>query len=239
MSNNNEVIIKKIKGLLAIANDNKNDEESQTAFLMAQKLMIKNDISISEIDTNIEHKDIQDGQITSYKKLYWWEHELANIMSKNFKVKSYINSKYLQNSIHKKRAIMFLGYESDVVLAKEMYLLAYEALTFYANEFVNSYYENHAYLRERRITENIKSSYMRGFLSGLKQKFVEQLIQMREEFGLMVLVPKEVEETYGSIVTGGSLTYKLPPIEEIAAYEKGFYDGNKIDYTKKTIDNVI
>ncbi|QAW06651.1 DUF2786 domain-containing protein (plasmid) [Bacillus subtilis] len=44
----NEAIIKKVKGLLAIANDNKNDEESQSAFLLAQKLMIKHDISVSE-----------------------------------------------------------------------------------------------------------------------------------------------------------------------------------------------
>jgi len=42
--NRNESIIKKIKGLLAIADDAKNDEESQSAFLLAQKLMIKHDI---------------------------------------------------------------------------------------------------------------------------------------------------------------------------------------------------
>ncbi len=47
-STRNESIIKKIRGLLAIANDNKSDEESQSAFLLAQKLMIKHDISSGE-----------------------------------------------------------------------------------------------------------------------------------------------------------------------------------------------
>lgn len=38
MENKNEKIIKKIKGLLAIARDERNDEESQSAFVLAQRL---------------------------------------------------------------------------------------------------------------------------------------------------------------------------------------------------------
>ncbi|RKJ45999.1 DUF2786 domain-containing protein, partial [Butyricicoccus sp. 1XD8-22] len=46
----NDSIIKKIRGLLAIANDEKNDEESQTAFILAQKLMIKHNIVMGDIE---------------------------------------------------------------------------------------------------------------------------------------------------------------------------------------------
>ncbi|EHV0154599.1 DUF2786 domain-containing protein, partial [Enterococcus faecalis] len=46
----NKKIIKKIKGLLAISRDQKNDEESQSAFVLAQKLMIQYNIDKSEIE---------------------------------------------------------------------------------------------------------------------------------------------------------------------------------------------
>lgn len=84
--------------------------------------------------------------------------------------------------------------------------------------------------------EVVKNSYMRGFLSGLEAKFEEQFTQLKQEYGLMVLIPKEVEEELSNITTGKPLTLKLPPIEEMLVYEKGFIDGKKIDYTRSTID---
>lgn len=91
MDNRNDGIIKKIKGLLAIANDNKNDEESQSAFIMAQKLMIKYDISMGEVESKKESQDIKQGQVTVHKKLFWWERKLAIIISNNFRVKFFYN----------------------------------------------------------------------------------------------------------------------------------------------------
>ncbi|HAP3793174.1 TPA: DUF2786 domain-containing protein, partial [Enterococcus faecalis] len=46
----NKKIIKKIKGLLAISRDQKNDEESQSAFILAQKLMIQYNIDKNEVE---------------------------------------------------------------------------------------------------------------------------------------------------------------------------------------------
>ncbi len=80
-STRNESIIKKIRGLLAIANDNKSDEESQSAFLLAQKLMIKHDISSGEITERCAEQEIVKGQATAYKRLFWWERSLARIIA--------------------------------------------------------------------------------------------------------------------------------------------------------------
>ena len=44
---NTEKIIEKIKNLVKLAQDNPSDEEGQTALLMAQKLMLKHDVSLS------------------------------------------------------------------------------------------------------------------------------------------------------------------------------------------------
>lgn len=240
MENINESILKKIKGLLAIANDHKDDEESQSAFLLAQKLMIKHNITMDSVKETSDKINIQKGQVTAYKKLFWWEKKLAIIISENFRVKNYLNWKRLNNSSQRKIAIMFFGFEQDVELAKEMYILAYDALKIYTDRFVVSYYQNRT-MRLHRITVAIKDSYMRGFLEGLDNKFKEKVKEMQQEYGLMVLVPREVEEGYSELEKdfGKSSNWKLPPIAEQAAYHEGFVDGNMIDYTKSTIDDKI
>ena len=236
----NESIVKKIKGLLAIANDNKNDEESQSAFLLAQKLMLKHNISVSTVEANNEKSSIEEGQVTAYKKLFWWERKLAIIISKNFMVKNFVNTKKLKNEKQRKSALMFLGFEKDVELAKEMYILAYDALKLYSSRFAEEYYQ---YETERlhKTTMRVKSSYMRGFLEGLEDKFKDQVEQMQQEHGLMLLVPKEVEESYDELSKdfGKGANWRIPPIEELVAYQEGFINAKSIDYTKSTIDEEI
>lgn len=237
MTSRNESIIQKIKGLLAIANDHKNDEECQTAFVMAQKLMMKYEISSSEILDQESSETVSKGQVTAHKTLFWWERQLANIIADNFRVTWYYNSKTVEGESKKKRAIIFLGYENDIALAKEMYILAYEVLSFYVSQFVDEYYKVNLLQRERSLTTELKNSYIRGFLNGLNEKFEKQVKEMEQEYGLMVLLPTEVKQAYHEMFEGkNGLSFKLPPIEEVEAYQKGFHDGNKVDYTKTTLD---
>ncbi|EIR3903414.1 DUF2786 domain-containing protein, partial [Enterococcus faecalis] len=120
----NKKIIKKIKGLLAISRDQKNDEESQSAFILAQKLMIQYNIDkneVEELSVDSENDVIGEESVTIYKRLYWWERQLACIISENFRVKNFLNNKYLGRQ--KKRRIVFYGFGRDLELAKEMYIL--------------------------------------------------------------------------------------------------------------------
>lgn len=55
MSEFNNSILKKVKRLLAIANDAGNDNESQRALLMTQRLMLKHDIGMKDLN---EEKNI-------------------------------------------------------------------------------------------------------------------------------------------------------------------------------------
>lgn len=236
----NESIVKKIKGLLAIANDNKNDEESQSAFLLAQKLMLKHKISIAAIEENSDRPTIEEGQVTAHKKLFWWERKLAIVISENFRVKNYVNTTKLSNERQRKSALVFFGYEKDVELAKEMYILAYDALKFYSSRFVDEYYQ-HRRKRTLKTTLRVKDSYIGGFLEGMDTKFKEQVEQMQQEYGLMLLVPKEVEDTFAEMSKdfGKGADWRIPPIEELVAYQEGFFDAKGVDYTKSTIDDEI
>ncbi|MCF3941588.1 DUF2786 domain-containing protein [Oceanobacillus alkalisoli] len=233
----NEKVIRRVKRLLALSENNPNEEEAQSAFVMAQRIMLENDLSISEIDIDADNqRQVESGQVTIHKKLYWWERKLANIMAGNFRVKNFINWKRQQTS-NRKSAICFMGYESDVNLAKEMYLLAYEAILHYSNKYVEDYYMDHSINRKRRITIAVKNSYMRGFLEGLESKFDDQIEELRSEGNtLMVLIPKEVEEKFAEEITGKAVPFRVPSVEENHAYHQGYEDGNLIDYTKSTID---
>lgn len=53
-------IVKKVKGLLAIANDQKNDEECQSAFVLAQKLMIEYGINKSDVEDTLISEEINE-----------------------------------------------------------------------------------------------------------------------------------------------------------------------------------
>lgn len=240
MTKRNDSIVTKIKGLLALANDHKDDAESQSAFIMAQKLMIKYDISSSEIKEREDVREVLKGQATAYKTLYWWERQLANVITENFRVTWYYNSKTFEGENRKRRAIFFMGFESDVELAKEMYVLAYDVLTFYVRNFVGNYYKENYLDRERSFTAELKNSYTRGFLGGLEEKFEEQVSQMQQEYGLVRLVPAEVKEVYDEMFGGKKgLNWTLPSIKESEAYEKGYRDGNRVDYTKSTLDEGV
>jgi hypothetical protein len=236
MSERNDNIIKKIKGLLAIARDHKSDEESQSAFILAQKLMKKHNITIGEVDHEDAGKKVEKGQATAHKKLSWWETELARTMAKNFRVKFYFNND--RSGKQTKRAIVFMGFESDVLLAKEMYVLAYDVLTYYTQRYVKNYYLAKP-SQPRTITNELKNSYMQGFLAGLADKFEEQVKEMEQEWGLMVLVPQEVNDEYNKMFgkkKGGGVTFQVPNVAMGNAYSKGYNQGNRVDYTKSTID---
>ena len=67
-----DAIIRKIKGLLATAEDNANEDEAQAAFVLAQKMMMKYNIETSDIEEKND-VNIVEGQATAHKTLYWYE----------------------------------------------------------------------------------------------------------------------------------------------------------------------
>lgn len=233
----NQKIIRKIRGLLAIAQDEKNDEESQSAFMLAQKLMLQYGLDASELTGQSRSDEvIQEEPVTVYKRLYWWERYLAQIISQNFRVKYFMNTKTIGKQA--KRQIVFYGLAKDLELAKEMYRLAYEVLLFHSRTFVNQYYQTHTkQARNRYVTESLKTSYLRGFLSGLDERFIEQVAQLRESYELLVLIPEAVEEAYRVLSSqwGKARILQAPNVNVMAAYQEGYQTGKQIDFTKRTL----
>lgn len=230
-----DAIIRKVKGLMAIANDAADDDEAQSAFLLAQKLMLKHNIEQSTIEDADKKEDIVQGQASAYKTVFWYEKLLASIVSENFRVKGYVSMKRTNKHEKFKSAITFFGLAQDVKIAKEIFVLASEAIVLYAKRYIDNYYMRTGKPRTHKQTADLKNSYMRGFLSGLENKLDEQRFSLQEEFGLILLTPKVVEDEYATLRFQGASNVSTPCIEETAAYQAGYSEGEQIDYTKSTI----
>lgn len=172
---NTEKIIEKIKNLVELAQDNPSDEEGQTALLMAQKLMLKHDVSLSQVELHKTENKFEIGEAVgrSASVLRWWEKDLSVVISTNFRC--YVIQK--RNRITKTSHIMFFGEKQDAEMAAKVYDAALMYLRYRIDRLPD---KSPAY----------KNSYIRGFILSLSDRFKKQV----EEYGLMVLPKKEVLE---------------------------------------------
>ena len=168
-----EKIIKKIKNLMELAQDNPSDEEGQSALLMAQKLMLKHDIHLAQVEAHDEPEKFETGEAIgrSASVLRWWEKDMSIVISTNFRC-------YVVQERDRRTGtsyIIFFGENKDAEMAAKVYDAALMYLRY----------------RIKRLPDKspaYKNSYIRGFILSLSNRFKKQV----EEYGLRVLPKKEV-----------------------------------------------
>lgn len=224
-------IIEKVRRLLALANDAPDDEEGQNAFLMAQRLMIKHKVERSMIsEENPQKINIQQRPVTAYKRLYWWEKKLGNIIADNFRCFMFYKSSKKGKQF--KRSIVFYGAEEDLKLAEEMFVLCYE----YTRHRVKKFMKQKPQWLSISDGNSMRSDYLQGFLAGLSQRFEEQVACLTKEYSLVVLRPKEVTESYKELSADwDALSYTTPDITSGRIYFQGVEEGKEIDLTRSTV----
>lgn len=202
-------IIEKIQNLLELAYDAPDDEEGQTALLMAQRLMVKHNLSISDVKTTQLAQNIGESVGTTEYRLTWWKESLASVIGKNFRCET-IRRRDIKKGVTQ---IIFFGYDSDTELCTKVYegallYLGYRLKRLYRTAITPDYKE-------------YKKSYLLGFIDGLAQRFEAQK-SSSEEFALMVQVPKEVaEEKNRRMGILKERTTKIPILVDFEAYFVG------------------
>lgn len=174
-------IIDKIQNLLELSYDAPNDEEGQTALLMAQKLMVKHNLSMRDLAAAKPKNNIGETLGTREYRLPWWQEKLAAILGPNFRCQT-IRRRYRKEGVTQ---MIFFGYHSDAELCSKVYEGAILYLKYRLKRLRPTI--------PRAYWKNYKKSYLIGFLEGIDQRFKEQS-QSSEEFSLMVQVPAEVLE---------------------------------------------
>lgn len=203
-------IISKVQNLLELAYDAPNDEEGQTALLMAQKLMVKHNLSMSDIKTSQKNDNI--GKTVGHweYRMVWWKEKLAAILGENFRCKT-IRRRLVEKGITQ---MIFFGYDTDAELCTKVY----EGALLYLDYRLKRLFPTVSKARWK----DYKKSYLLGFLDGLDQRFKNQT-QSSEEFALMVQVPAEVLEEQARQM--GNLKNRTVKVQLQEMDVEAFYQG--------------
>lgn len=219
----NQKIINKVKGLLDIAKDSNQDEETQTAFLLAQKLMVKYGIKKSSIQD--QQRPVEYGVLERCQKLSLLKQRLANVIADNFKVLFVRTGSFYPN---KHFQYNFYGYSNNVELAKNIYFLAVKIIQYRTKKYLNNYYLKTGVARNRKLTAFLKRNYIHGFIIGLETRLNDQT----KKYDLMVKPDKELFKRLGPArpkSTKVSYNYKSK------SFKKGFTDGYNTDLSQKSV----
>lgn len=203
-------IISKVQNLLELTYDAPNDEEGQTALLMAQKLMVKHNLSMSDIKASQKNDNIGETVGHWEYRMVWWKEKLAAILGENFRCKT-IRRRLVEKGITQ---MIFFGYDTDAELCTKVY----EGALLYLDYRLKRLFPTVSKARWK----DYKKSYLLGFLDGLDQRFKNQT-QSSEEFALMVQVPEEVLEEQARQM--GNLKNRTVKVQLQEMDVEAFYQG--------------
>lgn len=180
MDNN---VVEKIRKLLALAGSD-NKHESESAMLKAQELLAKHNLSLSSIEDH-EPKNVKEDKTGVTFTKAKWKARIATVIADNFRCQMYFKT-------YRVHEITFLGLEEDVTICKIMLEYAIECIGNEVRKLSKEYRKN------GESTKGLENDFALGFAEGLATKFEDQKTR-NQEWGLVLVKPKEVQEAYSNI----------------------------------------
>jgi hypothetical protein len=219
-----ERVLTKIKKALNLANA-KDDAESQTAMLLAQQMMAKYGLELSDVDGDIAgpgEKKVMEMYGTKAMKLQWWQKDLAGVIADNFRCYTYWRTFY------GKSRIVFLGVKEDTLVAREVLAYAQDAIEYFSVRYLNE--KGIEGLSERT---KIRNDYITGFISGLRAKFREQVEE--NDWGLILVKDGDVIERHSQMKFKKDAPSSAGRSWDSEAVTAGYEEGQKMDHTKRSL----
>lgn len=175
----------KIRHLLALA-ESPVEAEAQAALLKARELMAKYKLTEREC-REVEPQNIvrQHSNVTCSKRRDPWCVPLSAIIGENYCCKGL--------RTHQKKSqtqmVGFIGFEDDVLLCINIFEYAVDCVRSEINRIKRCYAGYDADYIKRRC-----DSFGYGFVAGLSAAFDAQTAENKQEWGLVLVTPKEVQE---------------------------------------------
>lgn len=206
-------IISKIEKLLALAGNNPSQEEAHVAMLKAQKLMAEHNLSMEAIQNKEpQKKEVEQVWLKGGQNCQWMR-KLAKIIADNFRCNLMVGRGY---------GLVFVGLKEDVNICTQVFNFAAHTLEQNMTKLRRQY-------RKKGIpTNGISGDYSEGFISGLRDKFKEQVD--KNSWGLILVKDQEVMEFSNKISSGkkAGSGKALPRSGDAALYSKGYQDGKNL-----------
>lgn len=215
----NKEIMEKIKKMLALSKNNPSEEEAAQALLMAQKLMVKYNLTMEEVEDQPEKNPEAIADYSQYKGSNTvWKIKLAKIIGDNFKTEV----------LKAGPGFCFVGMAEEVQLTISLFNLACEIVDKGMKKVRRD-------ARKAGLnTSGIAGDYVHGFLDGLEAKFKEQV--EKEGWGLILVKPEAVIEKTEELTSGckpKQIKDRLGRRGDAAAYQKGYKEGNNLSTQKQ------
>ena len=213
----------KIRKLLALA-ESPVEAEAKAALLKARQLMAEH--KLTEIDVKAAEKQaVKDilTDITCSKRRDSWIVKLSGVIGENYCCKNYSRRYKGQQT----RTIGFIGFEDDVEICIGIFKYAVDCIHAGVQRIKK---ENESY--SSNYIKNLYDSYGYGFVNGISAAFAAQQEKNKEEWGLVLAVPKEVKEASQHLV---SLYFKARIQDAILpdGYARGYSEGKEFDPTRR------
>ena len=213
----NKDILLKVKKLLALANNSSSYEgEATNAFLKAQELMVKHNLTMEEVTKDQKPAEAKADYSVSSGSNTAWKVALAKILADNFKCEV----------LKCGSGFCFIGMPEEVQLTISLFNLASDIM----DKGMKKVRRN---ARKAGLnTSGIAGDYAAGFLDGLKAKFDEQV--QKEGWGLILVKPDAVTQKRNQLSAGKSIIKdKLGRKGNMAAYDQGYQEGKNLNTNKQ------
>ena len=202
---NKKQMIEKIKKVMALAENNPNENEAIAAALKAQKLMAKFHINEDELGDEITESKLESMECEVGGKTQKWKLQLAVVLANNFRCKVYL----------KNGNVTFYGFEEDVNVCSEVFYTLYKIGVKLSDKLKRET------RKETGTAKGIRNTFCVGFVAGIKSELEKQCT------ALMIVVPKEVNDGYAKMSAnwGKGKSSNLRIGSDRSVYEKGFQSG--------------
>lgn len=216
----------KIRKLLALA-ESPVEAEARAALLKARQLMAEHKLTEREC-REAEKQAVKDvlTDITCSKRREPWIIPLSATIGENYCCKGYRKRYHGQQTQH----VGFIGLEDDVEICIAVFKYAVDCIRAGVKNIRREYADYTAYYS--KFIKQECDSYGYGFVMGVGAAFEQQEKENREEWGLVLVMPKEVTEATQRL---GKEAFKSSAEDNISAgaYRQGYAEGREFDPTRR------
>lgn len=206
-------ILDKISNLMKRAKD-KDDAEGQASILLAQKLMAKHNISVSQVRIYESKSEVNESRV-KFGRMIWWYAELAATIASHFRC----------SCMKHGSSVIFVGLDEDAEIATAVYQGAID----------------HIKYRRRQMTwasKDEKNSYIVGFMCDLDDKLEAQKAELERESystALVLQTPAEVKDYIENNTTSSYKSNTQVRDIDIASYFMGLDEGKNAELNSSRI----
>lgn len=201
-------VIEKIKKILALAENNPNENEAVAAAMKAQALMAKFHIENKEIGEEVTEDNIDSLECVVSGKSQKWRIQLASVIAKNFRCKIYLTN----------GNITFYGYDEDIKICSEVFYSLYKIGVKLSDK------KKREVRKECGTATGVRNTFCLGFVKGIQSELEKQCT------ALMIVVPKEVSNKYDEMLSNGNWRTKSSGLRissDSRIYNEGFMSGKE------------